>query len=221
MYKEGGITVEHHYAGQLETAKNSYAGIVEPHTYVNDRYRGQWTMTFSKRIEGVPVLLQKSFDGGTNNCTLTSITAIFHYYHARYERIPKDIVQIHQDARELALIHRFKEDKGTPPTRIAAIITNLWAHYGYKGHGSSRYLWKWSTFEREILANRPFIVNMANGFYKNHSVTGIGYQVFQKRGYPDVLLLEVLDNRSLDVRYIDFNEFNFWGSITRVHPPVT
>ncbi|TCI25894.1 hypothetical protein EVJ30_13540 [Exiguobacterium sp. SH5S13] len=212
--------MEHHYAGQLEAAKKSYAGIIDPEAYMNDRYHGHWTLTSKQHIDGVPVLLQKAFNGGKNNCTLTSMTAIFRYYHDHgYPNIPDDVFQLQQDAREIALAHQFKDEKGTPPTRISAIVTKLWSRYGYDGHGSSRYLWKWSTFEREMSAGRPFILNMANGFYKNHSVTGIGYMIFKKPGFPDVVLLEVLDNRSQNIRYIDFNEFNFWGSITRVLPP--
>jgi len=212
--------VEEHFAGQLETAKKGYAGIINPQAYVDDRYHGHWTVKEEKRIDGVPALLQRTFNGGKNNCTLTSITAIFRYYHDHgYASIPDDVFTIQQDARDIAVRHFFKDEKGTPPTRISTIVTKLWDHYGYTGHSSSRYLWKWSTFERELLANRPFILNMANGFYKNHSVTGIGYIIYKKPGYADVVLLEVLDNRSEDVRYIDFNEFNFWGSITRVYPP--
>ncbi|WP_074036813.1 C39 family peptidase [Exiguobacterium sp. AT1b] len=214
--------MEHPFAGQLEVANNGYAGIIAPDLYVNDRYHGRWTLKRSLQIEGVPVLLQRQFENGKNNCTLTSITAIFRFYRDHgYTNIPDDVTQIQEDVREIAFMHHFKDEKGTPPTQIATIITKLWKRYGYDGRGSSRYLWKWSTFERELKAGRPFVLNMANGFYKNHSVTGIGYLQFEKRGFPDVILLAVLDNRSKDVRYIDFNEFNFWGSITRVHPPAT
>lgn len=212
--------MEHHYAGQLEVARNGYAGIVDPEAYVEDRYHGRWTLKEAKRIEGIPTLLQKEFENSKNNCTLTSITAVFRFYRDRgYDNIPEDVQTIQRDVRVIAVANHFKDEKGTPPTRIATIITKLWAHYGYDGRGSSRYLWKWSTFERELKAGRPFILNMANGFYKNHSVTGIGYRLYEKRGFPDVVLLEVLDNRVKEVRYIDFNEFNFWGSITRIHPP--
>lgn len=212
--------MERSYAGQLEVANNGYAGIVDPEAYVNDRYHGSWTLKRTVRIQGVPVLLQREFEHGKNNCTLTSITAVFRFYRDQgFDHIPEDVNQIQQDVRDIAIANYFKDEKGTPPTRIATIVTKLWKRYGYEGHGSSRYLWKWSTFERELIAGRPFILNMANGFYKNHSVTGVGYLLFEKPGFPDVVLLQVLDNRVKEVRYIDFNEFNFWGSITRVYPP--
>lgn len=212
--------MDRRFAGQLEIANNGYAGIVEPNLYVNDRYHGRWTLKQTTRIDGVPTLLQREFEHSKNNCTLTSITAIFRFYRDQgYDNIPKDVNQIQQDVRDIAVAHHFKDEIGTPPTRIATIITRLWQRYGYDGHGSSRYLWKWSTFEREINAGRPFILNMANGLYKNHSVTGVGYLIFEKQGFPDVVLLQVLDNRVKALRYIDFNEFNFWGSITRVRPP--
>lgn len=208
------------YAGQLEQANSSYAGITDPIAYVNDRYQPGWRLVEEERMLGVPALLQRAFENGRNSCTLTSITAIFSFYREQgYDAIPDDVVTLQRDVRAIALRHAFTDERGTPPIRIAAIIREVWRYYGYTGRGSSRYVWTWRTFHREFKARSPFILNMANGYYKNHSVTGIGYLRFEKNGSPDVILLEVFDNRAASVRYIDFNAFNRWGSISRVIPP--
>ncbi|NLP51854.1 hypothetical protein HC179_14185 [Bacillus sp. RO1] len=208
------------YKGQLSSADGSYAGITAPYDYVTDRYGTGWSLKSSKYVSYVPALLQSNFTGGPDNCTITSLTAVFkHYQSVGYSRIPSNVTTIYNDVRTIALKHGYKDSGGTPPTKISTIAKEVWAKYGYtSGNSSSLYVWSWSDFKRESDNNRPYLINMANGYYKNHTVTAIGYLSYGKSGRSDVNLIQVRDNWTTSTRYIDKNAFSCCGSITRIYP---
>ncbi len=206
------------YNGQNTSADNSYAGIYDPYAYVNHRYGSGWSLKSSKTVSGVPKLLQSNYTG-RDDCTIVSLTAIFSYWKNQkgYSKIPTTTT-LYNDIKTIAKKYGYADIGGTPPTKINNIINDTWKKYGYSGTGSSLYVWSWSNFKTETDNNRPYLINMANGYYPNHTVTGVGYRIYQKSGRSDVNFILVYDNWTTSNRYIDKNAFSCCGSISRVYP---
>lgn len=196
------------YSGQIPEAQNGYGGIYDPYSYVNDRYGSGWSLKNSKTISGVPVYLQADF-GDPNNCTLSTLTMIF-MYHRNYSgktNIPSDKYVLYNRIKTIATTHGWTPENGTPPTKIDDIINDVWAYYGYSGYGVNFYEPVYSAYTGQVDMNRPSSINIASGYYGNHSVALVGYRTYQKSWNPDKGFLKVHDNWTTETRYIDYAAF--------------
>ncbi|WP_114298009.1 C39 family peptidase [Anaerobacterium chartisolvens] len=158
----------------------------------------------------------------SNNCSLTALATIFEY-HKNYggcSSLPSGFTAIYKD------IHTIAKDKGwwtssggTDPTYIDDIATAMFKKYNYtNGRGNNDYVLDWNVAKSQIDQGRPFVFNMANDYYANHSVCVFAYCAYKKSGKSDVCFLKVADGWSTGSRYIDWNQFVGFGSWTKVLP---
>lgn len=158
-------------------------------------------------------------------CSKVAITRVLHYYSKKYNKIDSNIKNIYKTVRSLDC------KDGTDPWYIDDIARNALKKYGYKNSTSwNVYAWAFkSEVKKEIDNNHPVILNIARGYYGDHTVTVIGYKIFvrkKKTGlvtvtkkYPMIAIYDGWDDR---IMYIDYNDFAFnfkyagIGSFTKV-----
>ncbi|MFP3153434.1 hypothetical protein LQZ18_03210 [Lachnospiraceae bacterium ZAX-1] len=98
---------------------------------------------------------------------------------------------------------------GTNPTQINNITADTLGCYGYTSTCKGIYVWTFNgQIKAEINADRPVIMNIARGYYGNHSVTVAGYSVYKTQGtnYP---FIQIVDGWKNAYRYIDYNAFAY------------
>ena len=112
----------------------------------------------------------------------------------------------------------FTEEDGTFPTKINNIIDDVLDYYGYsKSYSDGIYVWSFGgEVKDEIDNNRPVVMNIARGYYGNHSVTVCGYAIYKSK--HDFLwtsytkthdLIRVYDGWTTSTRYIDYEAFAY------------
>lgn len=193
------------YEGQ---SGNGYGGIDDCSKYLQDRYGGIVTLSSSKSLE-MAAFMQSEWDD-KNNCTLTAITRILYYYSWNgYEKIPCNIDEIYARVKAVVNGYGYTNEKGTSPTKINNVVNDLLDHYGY---GQSKckgvYVWNFENHvKKEIDADRPVIMNLARGYYGDHTVTVCGYKIY--KGDKTYEMIEVYDGWSQSKRYIDYSAFAY------------
>lgn len=210
------------YNGQI-TGESGYGGITDPYKYCNDRYGTGWTLKSSKYLNVTP-RLQADLEATANNCTLSSITMVFDYHRTQGQAgIPSNISTLYSDVRTIAKKYGYTASAGTDPTKADDIVTDLWVKYGHKtGRGNNDYILDWSTAQAEIDQNRPFVFNIAFGYYSNHSICVTGYCIYKGSNWynSDTEFFKVNDNWTKDNRYIDWDAWgtSTLGSFTKIFP---
>lgn len=145
-------------------------------------------------------LLQDDY-GGDMDCTLTSITAIFHYL----TKLP--VEQIYSDTLSIAKKYGYTDKKGTNPLVVNCILKQLCKKYSINKKPYSLYL-KGVGWSMEDLLY-PSILNLwDDGYYHNHTVTIVGQSVYSVSGKKDKYFIAVADNWSKQVRYIDYDNLS-------------
>lgn len=209
------------YDGQL-LGEDGFAGIYDSYAYVNDRYGTGWVSDYYNNSLEADITRHLTSEGQYNNdCTLIAISTIFEFHRRNGESgIPTSFSQIYTDTHEIAVPYGFDEVNGTDPTDIDNIVNDLWDKYGHSsGSGNNDYLLSWNTAKNEINASRPFVFNIANGYYANHSIVVYAYSSFKNSSYSyNVDFLKAADGWSTGNRYIDFTEFVGFGSWTKINP---
>mgnify|MGYP004521333471 CR=1 FL=1 len=147
-------------------------------------------------------LLQKNY-GKDYDCTLTSLACIFgEKYYADFEKI--------------ALKHGYDGDKnGTNPLVVRRIIQEFTRTHEIPGRAKSAYGkgigWSWRTVKSLVSRDIPIVLNLwqdGRGYYKDHSVTVVGVEEYEK-----ALFLLVLDNWHDTVSLIDYKKLCVISSI--------
>jgi len=196
------------FRGQ-EEGVTGYGGIFAPLAYVNHKYGLGWLPDPSRSIQlTLSNFLQSEF-GNEQNCTIVAITRIFAFYRDVHEMsgIPRHNASLYRHIRNIALQHGYRPGLGTPPTRIDNIMNDVLRRYNLEGQARNNYLPLSSTAKAEIDAGRPFLFNIATGFYANHTVTVIGYQTFT-RGNETKTLFSVYDGWEPKPWFVDLDVFN-------------
>ena len=202
------------FEGQLEDVKGGYGGIYNLSQYIKDRYGDGWTLSQGKFIVGVPIFTQNDMEKNANNCTLTAIARVLAYHRDTNDRcgIP-DNKSLYEDIKSIARTHGYTAEAGTWPTEIDNIVDELIRKYGYEGAGTNLYLTEYTfdNVKKEIDANRPLLLNIAVGYYSNHTITVIGYYEYVR--YQGLLnikqtkrFLRVHEGWTGEVRYIEFSK---------------
>lgn len=208
------------YDGQI-SGESGYGGIYDPYTYCNDRYGTGWTLKSYKYLSVTP-LLQGNLEPGAGNCTLSAITMVFNYHRAQGQYgIPSNLSTLYADVRSIGVEYGYTPDGGTNPTYADDIVTDLWLRYGHStGRGNNDYVLDWGTAQAEIDQYRPFVFNMANGYYANHSVCVTGYCIYKGSNWynTDTEFFKVNDNWTTNNRYIDWDAWGTFGSFTKIFP---
>ena len=225
---------ENTYLGQTKYKGQSgegYGGIDNCVTYLKDRYEGTIKRTAYKSLT-MANFKQSSLESGAANCSLTAITRILYYYRSKgYTKIDKSYSNIYKKVKSVATKHGYTKKGGTKFYKINNIVDDVLREYGYKEcKCSSVYAWTFnSEVKKEIDSNRPVIMNIARGYYGDHSVTVCGYGIYTST--KKVLginrtkthnMVQVYDGWTTSKRYIDYEAFAYdlisagFGSFTKI-----
>jgi len=158
---------------------SAYGNIYDLDGYIEKVFGLGWTLVESKVLR-TQTFVQSDFSG-LNNCTVTALARVFAYQrdNGEYCRIP-DNDKLYDDIMKIAKDYGYSDESGTPPTKINNIIDELIKLYGYTGSGKSHYISNFSSIVTEIDAGRPLLLNIATGYYENHTVTITGYYKYQR-----------------------------------------
>ena len=150
-------------------------------------------------------LLQSNF-GGPNDCTLTSITAVYAFVN----KYKESFNSIYDQVETVAKKHFFTAKTGTAVVLIKSIIDKT---FSTKSH--SKYLkgigFNWFNIKNNIKNNIPMILSTNNdgrNYYKNHTVIIVGY-----KEYNLTRLLVVYDNWNNTYSYIDYDILSIFSAI--------
>ena len=196
-----------HFPGTDRTAYGS-AGITFISEYFSARYGQQPVLKSRVRL---PVICMSntalSRRGVIKNCSVASAARILFYWKQQGIFETEDTIQeIYEKAEAAAFRHGYHPKRGIRAFRIDDMFRDVLQVYGYQA--ASRPIYGWS-FEKdlkpELDAGRPVILNIAGGYYHNHSVTVLGYRIYQP---GDKIFLTIADGWKAMPRYIDLYAFN-------------
>lgn len=182
--------------------------------YIEQEYGIKNYQTQQGMITFTP-LLQKDY-GGENDCTLTSITAIWKHF------CKKEIDVIYNTVAKIAEKYFYNPDKyGTIPLFIDNICNDLlkvikipsatkWVSEYGKG-----LKFDYDDIMDFIKKQKPIILNITDdgrSFYSCHSVVVIGYYIC-KKGNRFIRFLQIYDNWSKSISLVDYEKLNKLCSI--------
>lgn len=181
--------------------------------YVKNTY-GEIQNRDSYRIYGVVALLQNDFEGD-EDCTLSSITELTRFYKYSGE----DTYITYNNIKNIAKKFCYTDNYGTLSLTITSILNKVNQLYNISKKGKGAYLkgigFNIKTIISNINQRTPMILNMLNdgrGYYKNHSVTIIGYSDFIVNN-KHIYMLELHDNWSPISTFVDYQKLSFISSI--------
>lgn len=153
-------------------------------------------------ISGYPALKQSDY-GGLNDCTITSITALY-----CFKNKDNDPAEVYEKVNAIAGVDTDK--CGVMPWRNKGIIDKL---FGVKS--KCKYLkgigYNWDTIVAQIDKQNPLTLSMWNDgrdCYKNHTVSVVGYAIGHSANY-----LAVYDNWQKNIAYIDYDKLSIISCI--------
>ncbi len=190
--------------------KKPYGGITNVSKYLFEQYGEK--AVFVKRGRAILMNQQSMAEISgrvTRNCSVVAVTRLMDYYRRIHNLhgIPEDIHEIYRMVEEVAESYGYSDKRGTMPFFIAGITREAFKQYGIKARCRGVYIW---SFEKhvvnEISAGRPVIMNIARGFYKDHTVVVCGYSIWRvgEKTYP---MLKVIDGWKSGIHYIDYEAF--------------
>lgn len=195
-----------------------YGGIDDCKKYLKDRYGGTITLSSQKTLP-MENFRQADLAKNANNCSLTAITRIlYYYYNAGYTKIDDNYIDIYREVEKVAKKYGYTASKGTFPTKINNIVEDVLKGYGYsKSKCKGVYVWYFGThIKNEIDDKKPVIMNIARGYYGNHTVTVCGYAVYKRtkktlgiKITKTYRMIQVYDGWSSDKKYIDYSAFAY------------
>ncbi len=146
----------------------------------------------------------------TKNCSLVAVTRVLFYYKEKQglEGINGDIFEIYKEVEAIGKRFGYTDKRGTVPTRIDNIMKEAFKHYGYRAKCRGIYSWEFETeVKREIDQDRPVVMNLARGYYRDHTITVVGYSVWEK-GDKKLPVIKVVDGWNGGYYYIDYKVFS-------------
>ena len=190
--------------------RKPYGGISIITKYLQEQYGERGVLV--KR--GRPIVMdQRSMEEisgrRTRNCSVVAVARVIDYYRRtmKLPGIPEDIREIYKDVEKIAESYGYTDKRGTVPFFISGIAKEAFAKYGIKTKCRGVYVW---TFEKqvvkEISEGRPVIMNIARGYYKDHTIVVAGYSIWRvgDKLYP---MLRVVDGWKKGYHYIDYEAF--------------
>lgn len=174
------------------------------YSWLEMEYPKRGKQTFRKLIP-LKGLLQKNY-GKRLDCTLTSLACIF---GERY----------YGDIEKIAEKYGYNGDKwGTNPLAVKAIMREFMRRWGVPGKVKSAYGkgvgWTWHAVKDIVSRNIPIVLNLwkdGRGYYKDHSVTIIGAEEYEKARF-----LLVLDNWHETVSLVNYDKLCIISSINYI-----
>lgn len=195
-----------HYAGQIQ----HYAIGPDLPAYIADRYGAGWTLAMDRQISrhGEPLLMD-DFRPGVGCCSITALTYVLDFHQRKNPQIvfPGTIESLFTTIEREAAHHGYSLSRGRMnPLRIGSVVRAVWRNLGYTAHSRSILLVGRKVLMDEIDQDRPLLMNIAFGYYRRHTVTLVGYQVWQKKIGSKIrerVFLKVLDGWTRAERFID------------------
>lgn len=146
----------------------------------------------------------------TRNCSVVAVTRVLDYYGKKglVPGISDDISKTYKIVEEIAESYGYTDKRGTIPFFISGIAKEAFATYGVKAKCKGVYVFSFEKQVKEEISNgRPVIMNIARGFYKDHTIVVVGYSIWRVKGkeYP---MLRVIDGWKSGYHYIDYEAFS-------------
>lgn len=190
--------------------KKPYGGIKNISKYLMEQYGEKAVMV--KRGRSLPMnqMSMAQISGrSTRNCSVVAVTRVMDYYRQtlKLEGIPEDIHELYRHVEEIAQAYGYTDKRGTVPFFIAGITREAFKDYGIKARCRGVYIWSFEkNVAREISAGRPVIMNIARGFYKDHTIVVCGYSIWRvgNRLFP---MLRVIDGWNKGIHFLDYEAF--------------
>ena len=162
--------------------------------------------------------LNQSDYGKLFDCTIVSITIVIRYY-CNYSIETQEIYDFVEKTAKNFLYNG--EKWGTAFIVVKPILDICLNHFGLE-KSRKQYLVKercvgytFDIIKRQLNLMRPIILSMRNdgrNYYTNHTVTVMGY-IMVRVGNRTVPILQVLDNWTKLISYIDYNKLSAISSI--------
>lgn len=191
--------------------KKPYGGITNVSKYLMEQYGQRGILVKRGRSILMNQMSMEQISGRvTRNCSVVAVTRVVDYYRQQLKLpgIPEDIHELYKFVEEVAEAYGYTDKRGTMPFFIAAITRETFKEYGVKARCRGVYVWSFEKHVvREISEGRPVIMNIARGFYKDHTIVVAGYSIWKvgDKLYP---MLRVIDGWKKGIHYIDYEAFS-------------
>ena len=187
-----------------------YGGITNVTKYFVEQYGQKGVLV--KRGSSIPMNTQSMAEISgrvTRNCSVVAVTRVVDYYRRtkHIPGIPEDIHELYRFVEEVAESYGYSDKRGTMPFFIAAITRETFKEYGVKARCRGVYIWSFEKHVvKEISAGRPVIMNIARGFYRDHTIVVVGYSIWKvgDKFYP---MLRVIDGWKSGIHFLDYEAF--------------
>ncbi|MCR4909463.1 MAG: hypothetical protein K5985_11590 [Lachnospiraceae bacterium] len=190
--------------------KIPYAGFSDLDRYMKEHYGNEALCIDPGKSLDVNSETMLTISGrSTKNCSLVAITRLLFYYKEKQglTGIKGDIFEIYREVEEIGKRYGYRDKRGTNPVKIDNITKEAFRRYGYKAKCRGVYSWEFETeVKQEIDESRPVIMNLARGYYKDHTISVVGYSVWQA-GNKKLPVIKVVDGWNGGYYYIDYTVF--------------
>ena len=206
--------------------KKPYGGITNISKYLQEQYGQRAVMV--KRGQSLHMNTQSMAEISgrvTRNCSVVAVTRVVDYYRRtrKLSGIPEDIHELYKFVEEVAESYGYSDKRGTMPFFIAGITRETFKEYGIKARCKGVYIWSFEKHVvKEISAGRPVIMNIARGYYKDHTIVVVGYSIWKvgDKLYP---ILRIIDGWKSGIHFLDYEAFarditqSVFGSFNTTH----
>lgn len=191
-------------------SKKPYGGITNISEYLQLQYGLRGSLAFMGRPLVINADSMEAISGRrTRNCSVVAVTRVIDYYRSmkKLEGIPGDIRVIYKDVEEIAESYGYTDKNGTVPFFISGITKACLKKYGVKAKCRGHYIFGFERhIKKEIDNGRPVIMNIARGYYRDHTIVVAGYSIWKvgDKSYP---MLRVQDGWKNGFHYLDYEAF--------------
>lgn len=183
--------------------------------YLKKKFNTEDVQQVSSKVLKIAPLLQNDY-GEAGDCTLTSITTCVNYYRAGQSSIQEIYDYVEKVARKWG----YNGNVGTFPLFIQRIYNEVLKKFPCaKKRTAQGYIknvgFNFNTIRNIINKSTPIVLSVNNdgrNYYKNHSITIVGYKVF-KVNKRTVNMLVVYDNWYKNEAYVDWDALPIIASI--------
>ena len=194
----------------MNKKKKPYGGISNISKYLLEQYGERGVLVKRGRAILMNQQSMETISGRrTRNCSVVAVTRVLDYYRKKNNitAIPEDIRETYKIVEEIAESYGYTDKFGTIPFFISRIAKEAFSLYGIKAKCKGVYVWTFGKqVVKEISEGRPVIMNIARGYYKDHTVVVAGYSIWRvgNKFYP---MLRVIDGWRSGYHYIDYEAF--------------
>ncbi|MDO5707594.1 MAG: hypothetical protein Q4P31_03040 [Andreesenia angusta] len=210
--------------------KKPYGDISDIEEYINYNYGNKnYKLTEIFSLEKY-IDFHRAGEKSKGDCLLVAIATVmeFHKNIGRYG-FPDNYDEIYKIVLKKAnglKAYPIPLRGGTTPLLANNIASRYLKEIGMKNYRSKNiYGIDWTSSKRktniilnEIRNLRPIVFNISSGYYKNHSITIIGYRIYENSFNDRIIILELADAWVKYIKYLNLNNFNTVSSITKIDP---